>query len=30
MFVGSLRLQNVWQYLHYKFVAMPRRGERRL
>ena len=28
--VVSLLLQNVWRYLHYKYVATPRRGGRRL
>jgi hypothetical protein len=28
--VVSLLLQNVWRYLHYEFVATPRRGGRRL
>ncbi|KOX95952.1 ISH3 family transposase [Halorubrum tropicale] len=28
--VVSLLLQNVWRYLHYEYVATPRRGERRL
>jgi len=26
----SLLLQNVWRYLHYEYVATPRRGGRRL
>jgi len=28
--VVSLLLQNVWRYLHYEYVATPRRGGRRL
>jgi ABC-type transport system involved in Fe-S cluster assembly, permease and ATPase components len=28
--VVSLPLQNVWRYLHYEYVATPRRGGRRL
>ena len=28
--VLSLLLQNVWRYLHWKYVATPRRGGRRL
>jgi hypothetical protein len=28
--VVSLLLQNVWRYLHWKYVATPRRGGRRL
>jgi len=28
--VVSLLLQNVWRYLHYRYVATPRRGGRRL
>ena len=28
--VVSLLLQNVWRYLHYEYVAMPRRGGCRL
>ncbi|GAB7020966.1 hypothetical protein JCM18750_38280 [Halostagnicola bangensis] len=28
--VVSLLLQNIWRYLHYEFVATPRRGGRRL
>jgi len=27
--VVSLLLQNVWRYLHYEYVATPRRGGRR-
>ena len=30
MFVVSLLLQNSWRYLHWKYVAAPRRGGRRL
>ncbi|MFC4987537.1 ISH3 family transposase [Saliphagus infecundisoli] len=30
LFVVSLLLQNVWRYLHWKYVAAPRRGGRRL
>ena len=26
----SLLLQNVWRYLHWEYVATPRRGGRRL
>ena len=26
----SLLLQNTWRYLHYEYVATPRRGGRRL
>ena len=28
--VVSLLLQNVWRYLHWEYVATPRRGGRRL
>jgi IS4 transposase len=28
--VGSLLLQNTWRYLDYEYVAVPRRGGRRL
>jgi IS4 transposase len=28
--VVSLLLQNAWRYLHYEYVATPRRGGRRL
>ena len=28
--VVSLLLQNVWRYLHWEYVATPRRGRRRL
>jgi hypothetical protein len=28
--VVSLLLQNVWRYLHWRYVAAPRRGRRRL
>ena len=28
--VISLLLRNVWRYLHYEYVATPRRGGRRL
>ena len=30
MFVVSLLLQNSWRYLHWRYVAAPRRGGRRL
>jgi hypothetical protein len=30
LFVVSLLLQNVWRYLHWRYVAAPRRGGRRL
>jgi len=30
LFVVSLLLQNVWRYLHWMYVAAPRRGGRRL
>ena len=30
LFVVSLLLQNSWRYLHWKYVASPRRGGRRL
>lgn len=30
LFVVSLLLQNVWRYLHWLYVAAPRRGGRRL
>ncbi len=30
LFVVSLLLQNVWGYLHWMYVAAPRRGGRRL
>ena len=30
LFVVSLLLQNVWRYLHWEYVATPRRGGRRL
>jgi len=30
LFVVSLLLQNVWRYLHWMYVATPRRGGRRL
>ena len=30
LFVMSLLLQNVWRYLHWGYVAAPRRGGRRL
>ena len=30
LFVVSLLLQNVWRYLHWMYVAAPRRGRRRL
>jgi hypothetical protein len=30
MFVVSLLLQNSWRYLHWKYVAAPYRGGRRL
>jgi IS4 transposase len=30
LFVVSFLLQNVWRYLHWVYVAAPRRGGRRL
>ncbi|MFC7200656.1 ISH3 family transposase [Halospeciosus flavus] len=30
LFIVSLLLQNVWRYLHWMYVAAPRRGGRRL